>query len=302
MPIVVTLYVENITAILASYDRIKVYRSNYDDGIFAEVSTVSTRPVLSVNASYYNFEDNEGTSSSWYKTSYYNSSTLAESALSTASKGIEVEQQFIMSSYPVETIITSSDEYNVNRIRFYIGDEKKVKRDYVSPSCLNGYENVSSDGYSYELQNKGYPLRVIKDSVEYITKSNPFVTDYKYLTFSGTTISTTSGVVDVWYNSFRHSDREILSVFNTEPFPIGTTASTVTVEMYRLATAIRILESEIAELMGETSGQFNLQGELSYNPEPLLRQKREFVKQLKDKLDELVTDVNMGNFTGVRID
>lgn len=302
MSILITVIVDSISSVISSYDSIKFYRCSYEDGVFSEISDVSTRPSLSASAKYYTFVDENGTSSSYYKTSYYNSSSLVESSLSTASHGIEVEQQFVMSSYPAEIVLTSSDEYNVNRIRYLIGDEKKVKRDYVSPSCLGSYENVSLDLYSYELQEKGWPLRVVKDSVEYVSSSNPYVTDYKYLTFSGTIISTTSGVVDVWYDSFRHSDREILGVFNTEPLPAGTTSSTVTAEMYRLSTAVRILESEIVKLMGETSGQFNLQGELSFNPEPLLRQKREFVKQLKDKLDELVTDVNIGNFTGVRID
>ena len=43
MPIVVTLYVDSISSVLTSYDRIKVYRSNYEDGVFLEITTDTTR-------------------------------------------------------------------------------------------------------------------------------------------------------------------------------------------------------------------------------------------------------------------
>lgn len=302
MPIVVTLYVENITSILTSYDSIKVYRSSYEDGVFLEVTTDSTRPVLTSSAAYYNFEDVSGTPSSWYKTSYYNTSTLEESGLSTAMHGIEVEREHITSTYPAEISLTSTDSYNIDAIRYYIGDEKKVLRDYISPQCLAGYESVSSDGTTYETASRGWPLKIIKDSYEYTSSSNPYVTDYKYITFSGTQISTATGTLDMWYESFRHSDREILKVYSASVPPPYVSTVNFSSEMNRIVAAITILESEIAQLMGETSGSFNLQGELSYNPEPLLRQKQEFLKRLKDKLDELTDELTAAVIEGVRID
>jgi hypothetical protein len=54
--------------------------------------------------------------------------------------------------------------------------------------------------------------------------------------------------------------------------------------------------------MGETSGSFTLQGELSYNPEPLLRQKKEDLLELKKKLKEIVDEMVVATITGVRID
>jgi len=220
MPVVVTVRVASPSGAIASgYDSIKVYRSAYDDGSFLEITTDITRPVLSAAQIYYNFEDTSGTSSSWYKTSYYSSSSLIESSLSVATKGIEVELEHVDITYPEEISLTSTDYYNVGRIRHYIGDNKKIVRDYVSSSCTSGYQNVSADGYTYQLENRGWPLRVEKDGTAYASSSNPYITDYKFLTFSGTTISTVSGVVDVWYENFRHSDREILKVFNTTPNP-----------------------------------------------------------------------------------
>lgn len=302
MPIVVTIYISSPSSILTSYDVIKVYRSDYSDGYFSEVTTAVTRISISSSQYYYNYEDSTGTSSSYYKVSYYNSSTLIESSLSSASKGTEVEDTFVNSSYPAEISFTPDDSLNINRIRYYIGDRKSVKRDYVSPSCTGAYEQVSGDGYSYALSDRGWPLRVIKDSVEYTTKTNPFVTDYSFITFSGTTVSTTSGVLDVWYERFRHSDREILGVYNTTPAPAYVATSSTTTEMYRLSASITILEEEIRQLTGETSGSVSLQGEFSYNPEPLLRQKRVEVDKLKAKLEDLVAEYKETTLEGVRIE
>jgi len=303
MPIVVTVRVADSAGALADgYSHIKIYRSDYQDGTFLEISDTSTRPVLDVDVTYYNFEDATGTSSSWYKTSYYDSVLLVESTLSTASKGIEVELEHVDITYPEEISMTSSDHYHVGRIRHYIGDNKKIVRDYVSPNCTSGYQNISQDGETYQLENRGWPLRVEKDSVSYASTSNPYVTDYSYVTFSGTLISTVSGVLDVWYESFRHSDREILKIFNTSPNPPNVASSAVTTEMQRLISAISIIREELVQLMGETSGSFTLTGELSYNPEPLLRQKRALLADLQKKLDELIDEAISANITGVRID
>lgn len=303
MSILLTINVTDPSGAIASgYDVIKVYRSAYEDGHFEEVSAVSTRPVLDANTYYYDFEDLTGSPSSWYKTSYYSTSTSSESSLSTASRGVEVTKKYINIIYDTDIDLTPTDYFNVDRIRFYIGDEKKVVHEYVSPSCTNGYQYVSDDGYTYKLQSRGWPLYVSKDGVEYSSSSNPYVTDYTYLTFSGTQISTTSGVLDLWYESFRHSDREILDAFIHTPDPVGVPTSSVTQEMLRLKTAIDLLRSEITELMGEATGSFTLTDEMSYNPEPLLRQKRALVGELENKLKELTSDAVSSSITGVRVE
>lgn len=301
--IVLTIYIYDSSTVIANgYTHIKVYRSNYSDGAFLEVSTVDTRPVITTTERYYNFEDTTGISSSWYKTSYYNPITLAESSVSPAAHGTEIDR-FMTPTYPADASFSTDDYYAIDRIRYYIGDPKTAQRDYVSPNCTSGYDNVSLDGTSYKLSSgRGWPLKVVKDSVEYVSKDNPLVSDYTYLTFSGTTISTSSGILDVWYEGFRHSDREILKVFTTTPPPPYTSSSTATDEMYLTSASITIIQQELVKLMGETSGSFTLQGEMSYNPEPLLREKRALLESLKNKLDELVNEVTSNNITGVRIE
>jgi len=302
MPILITVFVSSPDSTLASYDKIKIFRSNFEDGYFTEISTAITRPSIVSTAKYYTFEDENGTSSSWYKTNYFNSSTLAESAISTASQGIEREEEYVNPSYPVEITLTSSDEYYVDLIRTYIGDPRVIKRDYVS-STAGSYDNVSADGLTYKLSDgRGWPTRVIKDSVEYTSTSNPQVHDYQFLTFSGTTISTASGVVDVWYENFRHSDREILKIYNDTPLPPYVTTVNATTEIYLLNAAIMLLQQEITQLMGETSGKFDLKGELSYDPEGLLKQKKSMIDSLRGKLKEVTDEAVTGSISGVRID
>ncbi len=299
-----TIQVTSSAAVIAAgYDVIRVFRSSYLDGAFLEVSGISTRPVLYAEVVHYNFEDLTGTSSSWYKTSYFNSGSEDESSLSTAAKGIEIEQEHVNSTYPAETALTSSDSFDVDRIRYYIGDSKIVKRDYISPTCTNSYQAVSDDGYTIQLENRGFPLIVVKDGVEFTDSSNPIVIDYNFLTFSGTTtISTSSGVVDVFYESFRHSDREILKVFNTTSAPPYVSTASLTDEMVRISSAVTIIRAEIARLLGESSGKIELVGELKFDPEGLLKQKRSLLVELKDKLKELVEEVVSNSIEGVRVE
>lgn len=303
MPILLTINISDPSSALASgYDQIKVYRSAYEDGGFNEISTVATRPAIVSNVYYYDFDDSTGTASSWYKTSYYSSSSGDESSLSVASHGVDVVHSYINITYPSEIELSPSDYFHVDRIRFYIGDSKKVVHDYVSPTCTVGYQNISDDGYSYKLPNRGWPLYVAKDGVEYTSSTNPYVTDYTYLTFSGTQISTASGVLDLWYETFRHSDRSLLDTFISMRDPPNVDASSVTNEMRSLGAAINILRAEVTQLMGETSGSFTLVDELSYNPEPLLRQKRALIEELKGKLKTLIDEAVGSSIVGVRID
>ena len=301
MPIVLTIYVD--TPEDTSYDTINVYRSSFEDGYFSYIGNIS----ISAPTKYYNFEDSSGSPGSWYKTQYYLGFTPVGS-LSSAQHGIEVELEHVLTTYPAEISMTSSDHYNVDKIRHYIGDNKKVQRNYVSPLCSIGYENVSDDGGTYELTERGWPLRVVKDYVEYTTLLEPYVTDYRFITFSGSQISTSSGILDVFFESFRHSDREVMKVFTTvslSPKEASSTASLTesqTTEVYRIKSAMSIIKSEIASLMGESKGKFNLQGELSYDPEGLLKQKRAFLEELKEMLDDIIPSGPPINITGVRID
>ena len=83
----ISIAVDNIIQVLETYDSIKVYSAPSQNGTYAEISTPSTRPVLHSYEQVYWFTDGAGTSTTWYKTSYFNSTTLVESSLSAAVLG-----------------------------------------------------------------------------------------------------------------------------------------------------------------------------------------------------------------------
>jgi hypothetical protein len=87
--IFVTVVVSDIAAVLSvPFDRIKVYRSTTGEGgVYAEITDASTRIPLAAGKQIYEYIDSAGDETYYYKTSYYNSSTTAESSLSDAVLG-----------------------------------------------------------------------------------------------------------------------------------------------------------------------------------------------------------------------
>jgi len=79
--------VVNISQVLLYYDKIKVYRADSEGGAYVEITDVATRIDLIPENTLYYHSDADGTSSNWYKTSYFHSTSLAESSLSTARQG-----------------------------------------------------------------------------------------------------------------------------------------------------------------------------------------------------------------------
>ncbi len=82
-----TINVEKIANVLTLYDVIKVYRSATETGTYSEITVLGTRVDLVAATSVYIYDDTAGDVDYWYKTSYYNESTLLESTLSDAIKG-----------------------------------------------------------------------------------------------------------------------------------------------------------------------------------------------------------------------
>lgn len=69
----VRIYVPKISEVIASYDQIKVERSDDDGATWAEISDADTRPRLLAHADLYLFEDAAGDADSLYRTRYYSS-------------------------------------------------------------------------------------------------------------------------------------------------------------------------------------------------------------------------------------
>jgi hypothetical protein len=83
-----TITVADIDGTIALFDQIKVYRSTSGSGgTFVEITTVSTRIDLVAGQSVYEFVDGAGDPTYWYKSSFFNSVSSAESSLSEARQG-----------------------------------------------------------------------------------------------------------------------------------------------------------------------------------------------------------------------
>ncbi|HEC67149.1 MAG TPA: hypothetical protein ENI23_17870 [bacterium] len=302
---VLTIFVPDISAVTALFDTIRIYRST--TGKVSDRTLYNTIALV-VGTNSYDWTDASGESSYVVWFTYFNSTSLNEGGFSdsilygTAGQKFMPGFSFSDATYPEEHSLYFTDQTTVDKIRDYIGDYKTVKRDYVS-STSGGFERVSEDEYSYRLSDPpGWPLKVTLDSVAYTTLSDPVVDGYEFVTFSGNTISTVSGILDIWYESHRFSDREILKAYLSEPPPPPMTASTVTTNMLRLATSITLLEVELRQLMGSTAGSWNLQSELSYNPDPILRARQTDLVTLRKKLENLIDSTLLISMEGIRID
>lgn len=78
----VKILVSELSTVLVSYDQIKIYRSNDENGTFTEITDASTRINLNSLDSEYEYTDSTGASTDWYKSSYFNSISSVESAQS----------------------------------------------------------------------------------------------------------------------------------------------------------------------------------------------------------------------------
>ena len=86
----VRFYVRELSNVLTQFDQVKVYRSDTETGVYAEITGVGTRVDLVADQTQYEYIDTTAPSADyWYKTSYYNSGTFAESALSFPIQGTD---------------------------------------------------------------------------------------------------------------------------------------------------------------------------------------------------------------------
>ena len=78
-----SISVADVTSVMAIFDKIKIYRSTTTStGTFTEITTPTTRLTLEATKFVYTYTDSVGRSDYWYRSSYYNSSSLLESSQS----------------------------------------------------------------------------------------------------------------------------------------------------------------------------------------------------------------------------
>jgi hypothetical protein len=256
MAIRLTVIVDNISQVIQVYDSVEVQRDT-DESMTEAVLLTDLGVVngnlpyisLSEDTTYYYAVDSTGTSDNWYQSRYFNSTTSGViSGWSEAVRG-EGADLFYDPCYPPEISMTDAEKLVVDEVRRLIGDPIDLNREYGEDAA----SSIHPDGMTYELDEKGWPTCVTMAGQQYNTTANPTINGYRYLIFdscinvtevvcSGTCDNTRG--VDIWYYTFRYSNRQILEAYNESTPPPPLTAANATTQAYVLYTAKRLLQQE----------------------------------------------------------
>ena len=127
----ISVRVEDVLLVLSAYDQVKVYRATSEDGVYSEITDSDTRLSIIPERTIYSYTDTAGTSSHWYKTAYFNSTTIDESAKSSAIRGqTEVEKI----GYTFDNYSPPSGEWG----KLYTADDMRY-------TMLFGIDSVAAD-------------------------------------------------------------------------------------------------------------------------------------------------------------
>lgn len=325
MAIRLTVIVPNVTDVMQVYDRVQIQRADNElmtENVVAltDLGTVNSNssylPLVAGTTYYYAVDNGEsrpgytaydsGTSDNWYQSRYYSSTTSGVvSGWSDAVRG-EGADLFYDPCYPPEISMTEEEKLVVDEIRRLIGDPIDLNREYGDDAA----SSIHPDGMTYELDEKGWPTCVTMGGVQYTTTANPTINGYRYLMFencidvtevvcSGTCDNTRG--VDIWYYTFRHSDRQILEAYNNCAPPPPLNASNATSQAYILYTAQRLLQQENWHDAIEDGAKVTDEGS-TYDPSPGFNFRKALLDDLKKQLDDLVNSLILRGIEGVRVE
>jgi hypothetical protein len=262
---------------------------------------------LTTGVSSYDAVDSTGTSEHWYRSRYYSSTVSGTvSGWSDAVKGSAADLFYDPCRAQELTDITSEEELVIEEIRRLIGDPKDVRREYGEDAA----SSIHPDGMTYELDEKGWPLCITMGGEQYIDSTNPTINGYRYLIFEeciNTTEVVCSGTcdntrgVDIWYYTFRWSDRQILEAYNDCPPPPPLTAANATSYSYVLYTAKRLLGSENWHDAIEDGAVITDEG-TRYDPSPGFDFRSDLLDDLNKQLDDLIKSLILSGIEGVRVE
>jgi hypothetical protein len=303
-----TFTVDNISTVIQIYNQILIERGLAESGPFTTITGLG--PIdLVAGTTIYTEDDPDGTTSDWYRSRYYSTATAAYSDYSDPVLGSPGDL-FYNPLFPDEVSYGTQDQIIIGKIRRYIGDPITLRREYGEDAA----SSIHPDGKTYELDTYGWPVSIHMNNVAYNSSANPTVNGYKYLRFndyidvtvtetvvSGCDIRTVTYGVDIWYYSFRHSDRQIMEAYDTCSIPPGLTTTTVTSEHYMLQTAIDLLMQEAWEDVIEDGARVADEG-TRYDPSPGLRMRDDLLDMLRKRLDDAIKAATLAGIEGVLID
>lgn len=290
------------------FDSLLIFSSTSANGPFTQIGDL---PLTS--ESTYDLLDLDTTPQTYYKAQFYNSNTLVSSAFSELAQETsiyaEYSQPVSTATYPPEIALTEQDREIVESIRVTLGDLGSIERDYyrAGDAVAGCAENISTDGCTWEFSEpRGWPQRVVLNGQEKTSLSDPQVLGYRYLVFSGSGMCI-SGSLDVFYNHFRFSDREILLAYDRAVnllVSCGLTPDQITTEMRIMQAAILLLEGELRDL--NSGGVLRIRdGDTEYDNSRGVESKTLDLEDLKRKMREMIECARYNasyKVQGVRID
>lgn len=314
----ITITVDNISDVLQVFSRVQIRRysgtgtppevvdvADYEEvlGIdqISDRTDVSDVLLLSAYTQYY-FADPDGVTDNWYISRYVDEGITTTSAWSDPIQG-EMGSFFYNPVYPPEINYGTSDQRIIDRIRIYIGDPIGLSREYGEEAEAS----LHPDGRVFEFDEKGWPCSINMYNTQYNNITNPTVNGYRYLKFQNaidTTITTVSGVeyaVDVWYYTFRNSDKQIMEAYDTCFPPTPLSEANCTPEIYMLQTAYDLLTAETWEAIAEDGAEIDDEGS-KYDPTPGLNNREKMLAKLRKRLDDAIKSVRLLGIGGVRLD
>ena len=316
--ITITITVENLTDVLTIFSKIELLRYNgsstptlpineTDYEIINGTDQINNRlnvsdVLLSSTYTQYYFIDPDGDANSWYISRYSNNVGSSKSGWSDPIQGDE-NNIFYNPMYPAEIVYGTSDKQIINKLRLFIGDPVNLHRSYGEEALVYFH----TDSLVFELQEKGWPVSINIYGKQYTSSTDPSVNGYKYLKFnskvslSPTTISGVVQPIDVWYYTFRYSDKQLMEAYDTCLPPAPLTTTNCTQDIYLLQTAYDLLNGESWELAIEDGSEI-VDGRDTYNPAPGLNARDKLLARLKKQIDSAVKLKLFSSVGGVRID
>jgi hypothetical protein len=314
MAIRLTVIVDNIDTVMLVYDRIQIQRATNDS--MTDAAMLTDLGVVNGNNAYitlnsasdsYIAVDSTGTSENWYQSRYYSSTVSGTvSGWSDPVKGEAGDLFYDPCRAKELTGLSDEEQLVIDEIRRLIGDPLDVRREYGNDAA----SSIHPDGMTYELDEKGWPICVTMGGEQYVESTNPTINGYRYLIFEDC-IDTTEVVcsgscnnergVDIWYYTFRWSDREIMEAYDNCPPPPPLTTANATPQAYILYTAKRLLGSENWHDGIEDGAIIKDEG-TTYDPSPGLKFRSDLLDDLGKQLDDLVQSLVLRGIEGVRVE
>lgn len=297
-----TFTVDNVSTVIQVYNQIRVRRaeSQYPADLVNYTTVSGLGPIdLVAGQSIYTITDTTGTADNWYVSQYYHTGTTLESSWSDPILG-EIGDLFYDPLFPSEESYGTEEQLVIDRIRRLIGDPLNLRREYGEEA----ESSIHPDDRTYEFDEKGWPVSIHMGQTLYDNSDldrTVTVNGYRFLRFNEDITLTTISGVDIWYYTFRHSDRQIMEAYDNCPPPPSLTTTTATSEAYMLQTAVDLLTQEVWEDSGEDGAVVSDEGS-RYDPSPGLRMREGLIDKLQKRLDKVTRSLVLSGIGGVLLD